>query len=111
MSTMIILTDSQVVELNNRIGQIQRLIENAQIIKAGGTPQPAAVTETKPKVTVRRRARRNLLNETKVVEIKQRLASKEPATTIAKSFGVHVSTINNIKYGKNWAHIKVPVSS
>jgi len=114
MSTMIILTDSQVVELNNRIGQIQRLIENAQIIKAGGTPQPAAVTEAKPKaakVAVRRRARRNLLNETKVVEIKQRLASKEPANKIAKSFGVHVSTINNIKYGKNWAHIKVPVSS
>ena len=108
MSTMIILTDSQVVELNNRIGQIQRLIENAQIIKAGGTPQPAAVAEAKPKAVARRRARRNLLNEAKVVEIKQRLASKEPATKIAQSFGVHVSTINNIKYGKNWAHIKLP---
>jgi hypothetical protein len=31
MSTMIILTDAQVVELNNRIGQIQRLIESAQV--------------------------------------------------------------------------------
>lgn len=109
MSTMIILTDSQVVELNNRIGQIQRLIESAQIIKAGGTPQPAAVAEAKAKVVTRRRGRRNLLNEAKVVEIKQRLASKESATAIAKSFGVHVSTINNIKYGKNWAHIKVAV--
>jgi len=108
MSTMIILTDSQIVELNNRIGQIQRLIESAQVIKAGGTPQPAAVTEAKPKVTNQRRGRRTLLNEAKVVEIKQRLASKESATKIARSFGVHVSTVNNIKYGKNWAHIKVP---
>ena len=109
MSTMIILTDSQVVELNNRIGQIQRLIENAQIIKAGGAPQPAAVTEAKPTSIVRRRkGRRGLLNESKVIEIKQRLASKEPATHIARSFGVHVSTINNIKYGKNWAHIQLP---
>jgi len=107
MSTMIILTDSQIVELNNRIGQIQRLIESAQVIKAGSVPQPAAVTTAKPKST-KRRARRTLLNEAKVVEIKQRLASKEPATKIAKAFGVHVSTVNNIKYGKNWAHIKLP---
>jgi len=107
MSTMIILTDSQIVELNNRIGQIQRLIESAQVIKAGSTPQPAGVATAKPKST-KRRARRTLLNEAKVVEIKQRLASKEPATKIARSFGVHVSTVNNIKYGKNWAHIKAP---
>lgn len=111
MSTMIILTDSQVVELNNRIGQIQRLIENAQIIKAGGSPQPAAITEATPKTvkaTVTRRRRRASLNEAKVVEIKQRLAAgNESAAKIAKSFGVHVSTVNNIKYGKNWAHIKV----
>jgi len=112
MSTMIILTDAQVVELNNRIGQIQRLIESAQVIKAGGALQPAAVTEAKPKAAktgVTRRRRRTLLNEAKVVEIKTRLATKEPANKIAKSFGVHVSTVNNIKYGKNWAHIKVPV--
>ena len=110
---MIILTDSQIVELNNRIGQIQRLIENAQVIKAGGAPQPAAITEVKPKViTNRRRGRRALLTEAKVIEIKQRLASgKESAARIAQSFGVHVSTVNNIKYGKNWAHIKVPVNS
>jgi transcriptional regulator with PAS, ATPase and Fis domain len=117
MSTMIILTDAQVVELNNRIGQIQRLIENAQIIKAGGAPQPTAVTEAKPKaakslITNRRRGRRASLNEAKVIEIKQRLAAgKESAARIAQSFGVHVSTVNNIKYGKNWAHIKLPANS
>ena len=114
MSTMIILTDAQVVELNNRIGQIQRLIESAQVIKAGSTPQPAAITEAKPakpKATVRRR-RRTLLNEAKVVEIKTRLAAgNESAARIAKSFGVHISTVNNIKYGKNWAHIKVPANA
>jgi len=112
MSTMIILTDAQVVELNNRIGQIQRLIESAQVIKASGAPQPAAVTEARPKAAktgVTRRRRRTLLNEAKVVEIKTRLAAgNESAARIAKSFGVHISTVNNIKYGKNWAHIKVP---
>jgi len=113
MSAMIILTDSQIVELNNRIGQIQRLIESAQVIKAGSTPQPAAITEAKPKaakIGATRRRRRTLLNEAKVIEIKQRLAAgNESAARIAKSFGVHISTVNNIKYGKNWGHIKVPV--
>ena len=109
MSTMIILTDSQIVELNNRIGQIQRLIESAQVIKAGGAPQPAAITQAKPKATARRRGRRTLLDEAKVVEIKKRLAAGgESSARIAQAFGVHVSTVNNIKYGKNWAHIKVP---
>ena len=115
MSTMIILTDSQIVELNNRISQIQRLIESAQVIKAGGAPQPAAVTEAKPraaKVGITRRRRRSSLNEAKVVEIKQRLAAgKESSARIAKDYGVHVSTVNNIKYGKNWAHIKAPAIS
>ena len=77
---MIILTDSQVIELNNRIGQIQRLIESAQIIKAGGTVQPKAVTEAAtPRPIVARKARKTRrhvsLHERQVIEIKRRLAA------------------------------------
>ena len=109
---MIILTDSQLVELTNRIGQIQRLIESAQVIKA--TPaQPKTVTEaTEPKTVVKKRksrARRVMLNAGQVGEIKRRLAAgNESAAKIARDYGVHVTTVNLIKYGKTWKSVQVP---
>lgn len=112
MSTMIILTDSQIVELNNRIGQIQRLIESAQVIKAGGAAQPKAVTEAieppsivgKPR---KARRKRGALNEQKVAQIKARLAAGgESAQKIANDYGVHVTTVNLIKYGKTWKNVQ-----
>ena len=112
---MIILTDSQVIELNNRIGQIQRLIESAQIIKAGGSVQPKAVTDAAtPKSVVARKARRartrrTFLNAAQVVEIKRRLATgNESAAKIARDYGVHVTTVNLIKLGKTWKDVQVP---
>ena len=109
---MIILTDSQLVELTNRIGQIQRLIESAQVIKA--TPaQPKTVTEAaEPKTVVKKRkgrARRVMLNAGQVGEIKRRLAAgNESAAKIARDYGVHVTTVNLIKYGKTWKGVQVP---
>lgn len=112
MSTMIILTDSQLVELNNRLGQIQRLIETAQVIKAGGVAQPKAVTDSvetpsivgKPRKAKRKRG---ALNEQKVAEIKARLAAGgESAQKIANDYGVHVTTVNLIKYGKTWKNVQ-----
>ena len=109
---MIILTDSQLVELTNRIGQIQRIIDSAQVIKA--TPaQPKTVTEAatpQPVVKKRKgRARRVMLNAGQVVEIKKRLAAgSESAARIAKDYGVHVTTVNLIKYGKTWKDVQVP---
>jgi hypothetical protein len=111
---MIILTDSQVLELNNRIGQIQRLIESAQIIKAGGSVQPKAITEVaKPKSIVARKARKArrhvALHERQVIEIKRRLAAGgESCQKIANDYGVHVTTINSIKLGKTWKAVQVP---
>ena len=112
MSTMIILTDSQLVELNNRLGQIQRLIETAQVIKAGGVVQPKAVTEAveAPSVVGKRRKakrKRGALNEQKVAEIKARLAAgNESAQKIADDYGVHFTTVNLIKYGKTWKNVQ-----
>ncbi len=112
MQPMIILTDSQVVELNNRIGQIQRLLESAQVIKAGGAAQPKSITEAdeKPSVIAQRRKgkrKRGALNEQKVAEIKSRLAAGgESAQKIANDYGVHVTTVNLIKYGKTWKNVQ-----
>jgi transcriptional regulator with PAS, ATPase and Fis domain len=113
MDSMIILTDSQVVELNNRIGQIQRLIESAQVIKAGSAAQPKAVTEhDKPNALIGKRRnakrKRGALNPDKVAEIKRRLAAgNESAQKIANDYGVHVTTVNLIKYGKTWKDVQV----
>jgi len=112
MQPMIILTDSQVVELNNRIGQIQRLLESAQVIRAGGAAQPKAITEpdeTPSIVGKRRKAKRKrgALNAEKVAEIKTRLArGDESAQRIANDYGVHVTTVNLIKYGKTWKNVQ-----
>ena len=111
-TTMIILTDSQIVELNNRISQIQRLIESAQVIKSGGAAQPKAVTEAveKPSIVSQRRKakrKRGALNEQQVAQIKGRLASgDESAQKIANEYGVHVTTVNLIKYGKTWKNVQ-----
>ena len=112
---MIILTDPQVIELNNRIGQIQRLIESAQIIKAGGSIQPKAVAETAaPKPVVARKARRARasrvgLREHQVIEIKRRLAAGgESCQKIANDYNVHVTTVNAIKNNKIWKTVQVP---
>jgi transcriptional regulator with PAS, ATPase and Fis domain len=112
---MIILTDAQLVELTNRINQIRTIIDSAQVIKATAA-QPKTVTEPaiqapKPVVNKRRkaRARRVMLNTAQVVEIKRRLATgNESAAKIARDYGVHVTTINLIKYGKTWKEVQVP---
>lgn len=111
MSTMIILTDSQLVELNNRIGQIQRLIESAQVIKAGAA-QPKAITDSAETPSIvgkprKAKRKRGALNEQKVAEIKARLAAGgESAQKIANDYGVHVTTVNLIKYGKTWKNVQ-----
>jgi sugar diacid utilization regulator len=42
----------------------------------------------------------------KVLEIKKQLAvGGKSAAKIAAEFGVHMTTINNIKHGRTWAHV------
>lgn len=111
---MIILTESQLLELNQCINEIQSLIESGQQIKTGNVVQPKAVTKHDQPTTLtskRRKPRRKrvALNEAKVIEIKQRLAAgNESAQKIANAYGVHVTTVNLIKYGKTWKDVQVP---
>lgn len=46
-----------------------------------------------------------ILNESQVLEIKQRLANGDRGRYIAADFGVDETTIAAIKSGKNWGHI------
>ena len=88
------------------------MIENAQVIKSGGAAQPKAITEAaeKPSIvgkTRKAKRKRGALNEEKVAEIKGRLAAGgESAQKIANDYGVHVTTVNLIKYGKTWKNVQ-----
>jgi group I intron endonuclease len=49
---------------------------------------------------------RSVLTEKDIPLIRERLATGEATLSISKSYGVERSTINNIKRGKSWRHIK-----
>jgi transposase-like protein len=47
-----------------------------------------------------------VLNEAKVLEIKRQLAAGgKSVAAIARDFGVHITTINCIKWGKTWKNV------
>jgi hypothetical protein len=49
-----------------------------------------------------------VLTEPKVVEIKRQLAAGgKTVGAIAREFGVHMTTINCIKWGKTWKHVQI----
>jgi len=49
-----------------------------------------------------------VLNEGKVIEIKRQLAAGDKSVAkIAREFGVHVTTINCIKWNKTWKHVQL----
>ena len=50
----------------------------------------------------------SVLDEGKVLEIKRQLqAGGKSVAKIAKDFGVHVTTVNCIKWGKTWKHVQL----
>jgi len=49
-----------------------------------------------------------VLTEPKVLEIKRQLAAGDKSVAkIAREFGVHVTTINCIKWGKTWKNVQL----
>ena len=57
-----------------------------------------------------RRGKRGVavLTEAKVLEIKRQLAAGgKSVASIARDFGVHITTINCIKWGKTWKHVSI----
>ena len=82
-------------------------------VPAGELKRTVNVRTTKSQVKTRKSSRKGkrgvaVLTEAKVLEIKRALASgTQTATKIAAAFGVHVTTINCIKWGKTWKHVQL----
>lgn len=69
------------------------------------TRKPQSQTKTRKSS---RRGKRGVasLSEAKVLEIKRQLAAGgKSVAKIADEFGVHSTTINNIKWGKTWKNV------
>jgi len=51
----------------------------------------------------------SVLNDAKVMEIKRQLAAgNKSVAKIAREYGVHITTINCIKWQKTWKHVQLP---
>ena len=110
---MHILSDAQHKELSESLASIQRILANSTNVvldgKAAKAPAVKTASVTKP---ARRKASGRgvaVLTEAKVLEIKRQLAAgNKTVSKIANDFGVHVTTINCIKWQKTWKHVQLP---
>jgi hypothetical protein len=111
---MHILSDSQHLELTHALKKIQSILDSSTsvVLDAPAAAQPKTVTRraAKPKARKAKGSGRgvSVLNEAKVLDIKRQLAiGGKSAAKIAKDFGVHITTINCIKWGKTWKHVQL----
>ena len=120
---MHILSDQQFQQITIALEQAFVAINAAQhveidLAKSKQTiPLPAgeeivrtkSVRKSQPKTRVsRRKGKRGVqvLTEAKVLEIKRQLhAGGKSVAAIAREYGVHITTINCIKWGKTWKHV------
>jgi hypothetical protein len=115
---MHILSDQQFQQITTALEQAFVAINAAQHVEIDLTTK-SAVTITKPATkpasqskshVSRRKGKRGVqvLNETKVLEIKRQLAEGgKSVAAIARHFGVHVTTINCIRTGKTWKNVSL----
>lgn len=119
---MHILSDAQAAALRTALTEINTILDGASFVfldaapartsasaqvKVSDTPKPKSQTKTRKSSSKRGRGHR-ALTEAKVREIKGLLANGASAASIARSFGVHVTTVNLIKWGKTWKQVEAP---
>lgn len=115
---MHILSDAQAAALREALSQVSTILDSASFVTLEGNAavrtkavQPVQVSDTpksQPKTRVsRRKPGKPALDAAKAARIKELLAAGKSATSIAKEFGVHPTTVNCIKYGKTWKHVTV----
>ena len=108
---MHILSDAQHKELSASLAAIQGILANSTNVVLDAAPAKTSVVATpKAKTSKTKHGKRGVavLNEGKVLEIKRQLADgKKSVAKIAEDFGVHVTTINCIKWGKTWKHVQL----
>jgi len=77
------------------------------IVRTKSVQKPESQTKTRKSS---RKGKRGVavLTEPKVLEIKRQLAAGgKSVAKIASEFGVHITTINSIKWGKTWKHVQL----
>jgi len=110
---MHILSDSQHQELTHALKKVQAILDSStSVVLDSAAPtitKPTGKSQVKtPKSSHKGRRGVSVLNDAKVLEIKRQLASgTKSVAKIASQFGVHVTTINCIKWGKTWKHVQL----
>lgn len=114
---MHILSDAQFQQLIHALDTARTALEASQRVELDLTTSKEKVVRTaavqKSHAKTRGSSRKGqrgvaVLNEAKVLEIKRQLqAGGKSVAKIAKDFGVHVTTVNCIKWGKTWKHVQL----
>jgi len=102
------LETSQHVQLDlTKPKQTIPLPPGEKIVRA--TSVQKAKSQSKTRVSSRKGKRGHaVLTEGKVIEIKRQLAAGgKSVAAIAREFGVHITTINCIKWNKTWKHVQI----
>jgi hypothetical protein len=102
------LETSQHVQLDlTKPKQTIPLPAGEKLVRTTGVQKPKSQSKTRKSS---RKGKRGVavLTEAKVLEIKRQLADGgKSVAKIAKEFGVHVTTINCIKWGKTWKNVQL----
>jgi len=102
------LDTSQHVQLDlTKPKQTIPLPANEKLVRTTDVQKPKSQSKTRKSS---RKGKRGVavLNEGKVLEIKRQLAAGgKSVAAIARDFGVHITTINCIKWGKTWKNVQL----
>ena len=124
---MYVLSESQFDQITKALEAARFALETSQHVQLDLTkpkqtiPLPAGeklvrtadVQKVKSQSKTRKSSRKGqrgvaVLTEPKVLEIKRQLAAGgKTVGAIAREFGVHMTTINCIKWGKTWKHVQI----
>jgi len=112
---MHILSDAQFQQLIHALDTARTALEASQRIELDLTTSKEKVVRTTAVQKSHGKTRKSggkrgvsVLDEGKVLEIKRQLAAGgKSVAKIAKDFGVHVTTVNCIKWGKTWKHVQL----
>ena len=99
------LQDCQHVELDLTKAK-QSSSTTEQLVRTNAVQKPKSQSKTR-KSSHKRGRGVQVLNEGQVLEIKRQLLDGTSAAKVARAFGVHVTTINCIKWGKTWKHVQL----
>jgi hypothetical protein len=125
--SMYVLSESQFDQISKALEAARFALDTSQHVQLDLTkpkqtiPLPAGeklvrttdVQKPKSQSKTRKSSRKGkrgvaVLNEGKVLEIKRQLAAGgKSVAAIARDFGVHITTINCIKWGKTWKNVQL----